>query len=233
MVIGGDVRQRKNVMGTISTDWLFYPFWFTKHWDNRFSAVLLFADRRFQAYWKQKTLYQINVYICPDFRNSVWYRFFSRYSIAENTFPFYFKYQNVFFTLFLGLVALTCLEKFSSISAKRTDKIREIILQIISVAVIGIIAELFCCDYGLEGILYIAAFYVCRKNRIYQVLLFLLAYMVATGNQPPLCTLLACVLILLYNGKRGKLRLKYFFYAFYPIHIIILYLIRLSLTNFS
>lgn len=130
-------------------------------------------------------------------------------------------------------MALTCLEKFSSISAKRTDKIREIILQIISVAVIGIIAELFCCDYGLEGILYIAAFYVCRKNRIYQVLLFLLAYMVATGNQPPLCTLLACVLILLYNGKRGKLRLKYFFYAFYPIHIIILYLIRLSLTNFS
>ena len=97
-----------------------------------------------------------------------------------------------------------------------------------------IIAELFRCDYGLEGILlYIAAFYVCRKNRIYQVLLFLSAYMVATGNQPPLCTLLACVLILLYNGKRGKLRLKYFFYAFYPIHIIILYLIRLSLTNFS
>ena len=91
----------------------------------------------------------------------------------------------------------------------------------------------FRCDYGLEGILYIAAFYVCRKNRIYQVLLFLLAYMVATGNQPPLCTLLACVLILLYNGKRGKLRLKYFFYAFYPIHIIILYLIRSSLTNFS
>ena len=123
--------------------------------------------------------------------------FFSRYSIAENTFPFYFKYQNVFFTLFLGLVALTCLEKFSSISAKQTDKIRGIILQIISVAVIGIIAELFRCDYGLEGILYIAAFYVCRKNRIYQVLLFLLAYMVATGNQPPLCTLLACVLILL------------------------------------
>ena len=159
--------------------------------------------------------------------------FFSRYSIAENTFPFYFKYQNVFFTLFLGLVALTFLEKFSSISAKRTNKIRKIIIQIISVAVIGIIAELFCCDYGLEGILYIAAFYVCRKNRIYQVLLFLLAYMVATGNQPPLCTLLACVLILLYNGKRGKLRLKYFFYAFYPIHIIILYLIRLSLTNFS
>lgn len=29
--------------------------------------------------------------------------FFSRYSIAEGTFPFYLQYQNVFFTLFLVL----------------------------------------------------------------------------------------------------------------------------------
>ena len=33
--------------------------------------------------------------------------------------------------------------------------------------------------------------------------------------------LLACLLILLYNGKRGKLKLKYFFYVFYPAHILV------------
>lgn len=155
--------------------------------------------------------------------------FFSRFSRAEGTFPFYFAYQNVFFTLFLGLVALACLERFSTLSEKKADKIKGIVLQIISVAVIATIAELIRCDYGMEGILYIAAFYVCRKNRIYQVILFLLAYMIATNNQPPLCILLACVIILLYNGKRGKLKLKYFFYVFYPVHITILYLITVGL----
>lgn len=94
------------------------------------------------------------------------------------------------------------------------------------------IAEGIHCDYGMQGILFISAFYICRNHRIYQVLLFLLAYMGTTGNQPPLCTLLACLLILLYNGKRGKLKLKYFFYVFYPAHILVLYLIQIGLGKY-
>ncbi|MDY4668944.1 MAG: TraX family protein [Oliverpabstia sp.] len=155
--------------------------------------------------------------------------FFSEYSRMEGTFPFYFKYQNVFFTLFLGLVALVLLEKLSCKSSNRVDKIKTVILQVVSVAVISAVAELFCCDYGMEGILYIVIFYICRKNRIYQVFMFLLVYMAATGNQPPVCTLIACLIILLYNGKRGKIKIKYFFYGFYPIHILLLYVITLAL----
>lgn len=158
--------------------------------------------------------------------------FFSEYSQMEGTFPFYLKYQNVFFTLFLGLLTLACLERLSCKSEIRTDKIKSVILQVICVAVLALVAELIRCDYGMQGILYIAAFYVCRNHRIYQVLLFLLAYMGATGNQPPLCTLLACLIILLYNGKRGKLKLKYFFYAFYPAHILVLYLIQIGLGKY-
>ena len=94
------------------------------------------------------------------------------------------------------------------------------------------LAEGIHCDYGMQGILFISAFYICRNHRIYQVLLFLLAYMGTTGNQPPLCTLLACLLILLYNGKRGKLKLKYFFYVFYPAHILVLYLIQIGLGKY-
>ena len=45
--------------------------------------------------------------------------FFSRYSIAEGTFPFYLQYQNVFFTLFLGLLTLVIIEKVAlKISAR-------------------------------------------------------------------------------------------------------------------
>ncbi len=42
-------------------------------------------------------------------------------------------------------------------------------------------------------------------------------------------SLLAIPLLLLYSGKRGKYNLKYFFYAFYPLHIVILYGIALLL----
>lgn len=158
--------------------------------------------------------------------------FFSAYSAMEGTFPFYLSYQNVFFTLFLGLLTLVCLERFSHSSRSGSGKIRPVFLQVLSIAFFSLLAELIRCDYGMQGICFIAAFYVCRGHRIGQVLLFLLAYMGTTGNQPPLCTLLACLLILLYNGQRGKLKLKYCFYAFYPIHISILYLITLQLEYF-
>lgn len=40
---------------------------------------------------------------------------------------------------------------------------------------------------------------------------------------------LALVPLALYNEKRGRLRLKYFFYVFYPVHMGIIYLISLFL----
>ncbi len=36
-------------------------------------------------------------------------------------------------------------------------------------------------------------------------------------------SLLALPLLLLYNGKRGKYKMKYFFYIFYPVHMVIIY----------
>ncbi|MBQ7475054.1 MAG: hypothetical protein IJS78_03945 [Clostridia bacterium] len=45
--------------------------------------------------------------------------------------------------------------------------------------------------------------------------------------RPQPFSLLSIPLLLLYSGKRGKLRMKYFFYIFYPAHLLILWLISL------
>ena len=49
-----------------------------------------------------------------------------------------------------------------------------------------------------------------------------LVLLCGTGFSLQPFSLLALPLLLCYNGKRGKWNLKYFFYIFYPVHLVIL-----------
>lgn len=158
--------------------------------------------------------------------------FFRSDAIVENTFPFYWRYQNVFFTLLLGLIALWCIEKFKPVSKQKNKKIIGSLLQVICVVGLAVTASIIHSDYEAYGVLLIVAFYLCRKNRLYQMLTFLLVYMVCTGVQLAFPEFTSILILLFYNGQRGKLRLKYFFYIFYPAHLMIFYITTLLLSRF-
>ena len=96
----------------------------------------------------------------------------------------------------------------------------------------------FFMNYGFIGIMmpvliYIVKKYVPRfKNLIITLLMIiLLAYHAKLLNFPINNYALISVLLLqFYNGKRGKLKLKYFFYLFYPLHFVVIYAISILKT---
>lgn len=155
--------------------------------------------------------------------------FFSSDCIEAGTYPFFWMYQNVFFTLLLGLLAVWGIEIFQCQAEEKAVRIKNIVIQTSCVLAAASLADLIYSDYGSQGVLFIVGFYVAGKNRLYQITIFLLLYIITTGNQPPIYTMMSCVAILFYNGKRGKWRHKYFFYWFYPVHLAVLFLMTIWL----
>ena len=89
----------------------------------------------------------------------------------------------------------------------------------------------FDLDYGLWGILLPVAIYYL-PNRLWRTVgmaVLLLAraihYTVFPIALGPLqwFALLSVLFLALYNGERGKAKMKYVFYIFYPTHLVILY----------
>lgn len=125
-------------------------------------------------------------------------------------------YQNVFFTLWIGLLMLTGM-------AELEKRCRNIWIAFLGKAGIflaaAFISELICCDYGAHGIIAIALLYLFRKNKLEQIIAGCVAFLWEVTAP------LAFIPVAFYNGKRG-LKLKYVFYAFYPVHLLILHFLR-------
>lgn len=138
------------------------------------------------------------------------------------------KYQNVILTLTIGLLMMMVLDQ---ISRKMGELLREPKLHSLSllkgcIAYIAagmffvVLGELVHCDYGGKGIVLILILYCLRNQRIYACIVGYLSFLWEAFCFP------AFLLISLYDGRRG-LKLKYFFYLFYPIHILILYFLKI------
>lgn len=158
-------------------------------------------------------------------------RYMMRLSIFAliSQYPFYYAFGseaglNIFVTLVSGLLVLYLHKKYQSI---------------IPVIIIAVIGELLNMDYGAFGIFLIFIIQIYRDNWFnmmkYILGLYLLFYFlpsissIISGkldfNLIQLSALFSYPLIIYYNGKRG-LKIKYLFYIFYPLHLLILALLR-------
>lgn len=157
--------------------------------------------------------------------------FFNFLSTRDGTFPFYWKYQNVLFTYFFATAGLYGMDKIKErfAGAEGKKRILPIFLTALCLIAAASLAELLQCDYGATGVALIVLFYWLRERRAFQAGALLLFCLLVNNELPNLFLITAAVLILLYNGKRGKDVHPYFFYVFYPAHIFLFYLVTLVL----
>ena len=136
-----------------------------------------------------------------------------------------FGNQNVLFTLFCALLVMKALDA--------SARSRNIFLFIIALALIWV-PHFLNFDYGVYGVLMVLCFFLFQKYRGIDAIAFSgLTYGRYTydGNEIQLWAIAASIPVLLYNGKRGPLSLKYFFYIAYPAHLLMLIGVRYILDN--
>ncbi len=152
---------------------------------------------------------------------------------------FYPYHQNVLFTLLLGLLAITLIDK-----ARKDKTAKSIIKTVLILIPICLGAFIGFPDYGFWGFLTVVMFYLFRgfpfawllqliamvlmnfvlyEGQFISVELFGKTYEIATQG----FAVFALIPIWLYGGRKGKSSkiMQYGFYAFYPLHMLIIYLL--------
>ena len=122
------------------------------------------------------------------------------------------EHNNVIITLFMGFLALCGLEYFK----------KNRIISFLIVLGLFFASRYVNADFRSGGFLFILLLYGLRNEKILQCII------------PPVLlpmkamVFLSLLLTMFYNGKRGFIKtpfLKYFFYAFYPLHMLVIYLL--------
>lgn len=137
---------------------------------------------------------------------------------------------NIMGTLVLGVISIFIYDKLNNKFIG--------FLAAVSIAIIGQFAKV---DYGWFGVGLVFLIYLTRNHKlIFSITYILLVSIYYFSNYIPvvgvnfnlltncfikiLSTSLALIFMLLYNGKLGH-KIKYFYYIFYPVHMLILYFI--------
>jgi hypothetical protein len=119
------------------------------------------------------------------------------FDMCMNKHYFSIKSQNVMFTFFLSLCMLVCIEKVNESNLK-------IIYEIITVSLFSLLTYLIKTDYYIYGIVII---FILYKLRLY----FPFSFIMIKEEKA---------------RDNKKFIIKYFYYIFYPVHLLVLSFFR-------
>ncbi|MBQ3602213.1 MAG: conjugal transfer protein TraX [Clostridia bacterium] len=149
-------------------------------------------------------------------------------------------HQNVLFTLLLGLLAISVIDK-----ARKKLTVKTVALSVLWLLLICVVSVLGFVDYGFTGMITVVMFYLLRdfpfawlaqlvamvlinivffEGQVVPVEIFGKMFEIPTQGY----AVFALIPIWLYGGRKGRSSkiMQYGFYAFYPVHMLILYLIK-------
>jgi len=220
---------------------IYSGFWNEFHWYLSRPAFLIFSymigEGMRQTHNKKKYLLRLGLFAI----------------ISELPFDYCFTgcwtptESNVFFTLFLGALAIYFIELFKDHNPDKPALV--ILVGILISAAFCAIAQAINSDYALFGVALIIGLWLCKNNTkkmlitafltiiamypisnySYYIFNFGLDFFWQIFNATfiEMQCLWAFVLIANYNGEKGKQLPKMFYYWFYPAHLIILYIISI------
>ena len=159
------------------------------------------------------------------------------FGLAFQKNAFDFSYINVYFTLLFGLICVY-LADFSKKSYGTFKETRDnryagySVLAYLGIVLIMVISIIINTDYSAYGVALILIFYYFKfdqplsdKDNMKQFIKLFIAIAVLTivfSNTVELLGLLALIPIAFHNNKKGP-SMKYVFYAYYPVHLLVLY----------
>ena len=87
----------------------------------------------------------------------------------------------------------------------------------------------FFVQYGAVGVFLPVAVYLLKNNwlKILAVVIFMITFSLVRCDALYYWSLFSIIPLILYNGQKGKWKIKYLFYLYFPLHFVVIYGISL------
>lgn len=136
-------------------------------------------------------------------------------------------------------------ESFIKSDNSFVKKVLSVVILFLVIAFVYLLNKILKIDYGFAGCLAPAFASIFKKkpcreltyhesflNRIVNLLVFSLGLVILAlkTNVTQYYALAAIPILALYQGRRGRLKMKYFFYIFYPLHLVAIEFIGMLLS---